>query len=194
MGFKTFNVGDVLTAADVNDYLMEQVVIVCTSGTRPSSPNEGMTIYETDTDLFRVYTGSAWVTIGDPGAWTDYTPTWTATTTNPSLGNGTISGRSKQIGKTVHATGRILLGSTTTVGTGDWRISLPTEAQTGTLYVGTGIAYDSSNIPASRPVAAWLADASTLRFTSPAGEVASTTPFAWAQSDQLRWSYTYEAL
>lgn len=60
MAFKTFTAGSVLTAADVNDYLMEQVVITCTSGTRPGSPNEGMTIYETDTDRIMVYNGSAW--------------------------------------------------------------------------------------------------------------------------------------
>lgn len=62
MGFKTFVAGDVLTAAQVNDYLMEQAVIACTSGTRPSSPNEGMTIYQTDTDTYAVY-GTAWCEI-----------------------------------------------------------------------------------------------------------------------------------
>lgn len=61
MGFKTFVAGEVLTASDVNTYLMKQVVIVCTSGTRPSSPNEGMTIYETDTDKVMIYDGSGWV-------------------------------------------------------------------------------------------------------------------------------------
>ena len=60
MAFKTWSVGDVLTASDVNAYLMQQTVIVCTSGTRPSSPVTGMTIYETDTDLYRRWTGS-WV-------------------------------------------------------------------------------------------------------------------------------------
>lgn len=61
MAFKTFTAGSVLTAADVNDYLMEQVVIACTSGTRPGSPNEGMTIYETDTDRYAVHNGTDWV-------------------------------------------------------------------------------------------------------------------------------------
>lgn len=60
MAFKTFVAGAVLTAAEVNDYLMKQVVIVCTSGTRPGSPVDGMTIYETDTNLIRTYNGSAW--------------------------------------------------------------------------------------------------------------------------------------
>jgi hypothetical protein len=37
---------------------------VCTSSTRPASPYEGQTIYETDTDLVKSYNGSSWVTIG----------------------------------------------------------------------------------------------------------------------------------
>lgn len=64
MGFKTFNSGDILTASDVNSYLMKQVNIVCTSGTRPSSPVEGMTIYETDTDHIVTYDGSSWGRVG----------------------------------------------------------------------------------------------------------------------------------
>lgn len=60
MAFKTFVDGAVLTASDVNTYLMKQTVIVCTSGTRPSSPVSGMTIYETDTNQLAIYTGAAW--------------------------------------------------------------------------------------------------------------------------------------
>lgn len=63
MAFKTFVAGDVLTAADVNTYLAKQAVIVCTSGTRPSSPVEGMLIYETDTDDIFLYNGTNWVRI-----------------------------------------------------------------------------------------------------------------------------------
>lgn len=33
---------------------------VCTSSTRPASPFEGQAIYETDTDKFLIYDGSAW--------------------------------------------------------------------------------------------------------------------------------------
>lgn len=56
MAFKTFVAGAVLTASDVNTYLAKQAVIVCTSTTRPTSPPEGMTIYETDTDKLLSYT------------------------------------------------------------------------------------------------------------------------------------------
>lgn len=34
---------------------------VCTSSTRPASPFEGQVIYETDTDLTYVWSGSAWI-------------------------------------------------------------------------------------------------------------------------------------
>lgn len=71
MAFKTFTAGAVLTAADVNDYLMKQTVIVCTSGTRPGAPNEGMTIFETDTNRLQIYTGSAWSPVASTG---DATP------------------------------------------------------------------------------------------------------------------------
>lgn len=60
MAFKTFAAGETLTAADVNTYLAKQAVIVCTSGTRPASPVEGMAIYETDTDKFLTYDGATW--------------------------------------------------------------------------------------------------------------------------------------
>lgn len=56
MAFKTFVAGASLNAAEVNTYLAKQAVIVCTSTTRPSSPPEGMTIFETDTDRMLVYT------------------------------------------------------------------------------------------------------------------------------------------
>lgn len=36
---------------------------VCTSSTRPTAPYEGQTIFETDTDLLRIWNGSAWRTL-----------------------------------------------------------------------------------------------------------------------------------
>lgn len=74
MAFKTWSVGDVLTAADVNTYLGKQAVIVATSGDRPTSPVEGMTIYETDTDQTMQWSGSAWFEINyGSSAWTALT-------------------------------------------------------------------------------------------------------------------------
>jgi hypothetical protein len=55
--FKTFVAGDVLTAAEVNSYLMKQAVIVCdNSGSYPTSPVEGMTVWDKGADALKVYT------------------------------------------------------------------------------------------------------------------------------------------
>lgn len=97
MAFKTFVAGDVLTASEVNTYLAKQAVIVCTSGTRPSAPVEGMVIYETDTDKLSAYDGSGWnytyVSLSQTQTLTNKTLT-SPTLTTPVLGtpsSGTLT-------------------------------------------------------------------------------------------------------
>lgn len=58
-------------------------------------------------------------------AWSTYVPVWSASGTQPAIGNGTITGRFKRIGKTLHWRVEIVMGSTTTYGTGIWGVSLP---------------------------------------------------------------------
>jgi hypothetical protein len=90
MPIKTFTVGSVLTASDVNTYLMNQSVIVCTSSTRPASPVEGMTIYQTDTDNQWFYDGAAWL------------PTTGMQPIKPTgATNGTVSGHVVTVGNSV---------------------------------------------------------------------------------------------
>ncbi|MEU0831304.1 hypothetical protein [Streptomyces sp. NPDC005969] len=59
------------------------------------------------------------------GAWTTYTPTWTAATTNPSIGNGTLTGRYMKVGRTVTVSLLLIPGSTTTLGSGVYLFGLP---------------------------------------------------------------------
>jgi hypothetical protein len=68
-GYKLFNTGDVLTAAQVNTYLQEQTVMVfASSAARTSALSgvlaEGMMSYLQDTNAVEVYNGSAWVGVG----------------------------------------------------------------------------------------------------------------------------------
>ncbi|MFG3639077.1 hypothetical protein ACGF3C_02235 [Micromonospora sp. NPDC047762] len=192
MAFKGFADGDVLTAAEVNTYLMNQTVIVCTSGTRPSSPPEGMVVYETDTDLIRVWTGSTWGLLLDATGWTSYTPIWTAIGTNPVKNNGTITGAYKRIGTTVHYTGEILMGSTTTYGSGAWLVSTPTTAAGAAIAVGSSVMRSASNAVNRVGGSVEFNTTTTLAFYGAGGAVASTVPFTWANGDRLRWSITYE--
>lgn len=63
-GFKVFTAGDVLTAADVNDYIMQQQVCVFASaaarGSAITSPNEGQFAFLKDTDTLTFYDGTDW--------------------------------------------------------------------------------------------------------------------------------------
>ena len=66
-GFKTFTLGEVLTAANVNNFLMEQTVMVFATASARSSaitaPSEGMVTYLTDSNSLWYYSGTAWTEI-----------------------------------------------------------------------------------------------------------------------------------
>lgn len=68
-GYKLFNTGDVLTAAQVNTYLQEQTVMVfASSAARTTALSgvlaEGMMSYLQDTNAVQVYNGTSWVSVG----------------------------------------------------------------------------------------------------------------------------------
>jgi hypothetical protein len=70
-GFKTFTTGEVLTAADVNGYLMQGVLVFASAAARDAaitSPQEGQCCYLKDTDAVLTYSGSAWVGFDDSNA------------------------------------------------------------------------------------------------------------------------------
>lgn len=64
-GRKVWAADDVLAAADLNNFLMDQAVMVfansTTRGSNILSPTEGMVTYLEDTNVFEVWSGSAWV-------------------------------------------------------------------------------------------------------------------------------------
>lgn len=131
-------------------------------------------------------------------AWTAYTPTWTATTTNPAIGNGTIVGAYVQIGKTVHARVTITMGSTTTYGTGNWMISLPVAAKASIRFSGHLESVDTSAASSVTGRVTGLGSvaypvASPLTAGGYDRPMTSTVPIPWANTDVLSMVITYEA-
>ncbi len=61
-GFKLFQDGNVLTASEVNTFMMEQMIMVFASAAARdaaiTSPSEGMFAFLKDTDKLTVYTTS----------------------------------------------------------------------------------------------------------------------------------------
>jgi hypothetical protein len=71
-GYRLFNTGDVLTAAQVNTYLQQQVIMVfADSSARTTALSgvlaEGMFSYLTGTNAFEYYDGAAWQSVSNPG-------------------------------------------------------------------------------------------------------------------------------
>lgn len=85
-GFKTFTTGEVLTAGDVNGYLMQGVLVFASAAARNAaitSPQEGQFAFTKDTNGLWYYDGAAWVASGATGDIEG------VTVTSPITGGGT---------------------------------------------------------------------------------------------------------
>ena len=186
--YKTFVDGFDLPAADVNSYLMKQANIQAQSTDRPSSPQEGMRIVQTDTDEELVFDGTSWVTMSGYGAWKTYTPV----ATNFTVGNGSAAGRYQRMGKACAFSISITFGSTSTWANG-FEVSLPFTSVSGQEQVVSGMAYDSSlGVYYGLNPLIGAGFGTVLLFISPGGFTTSTTPFTWASGDSINLSGTYE--
>lgn len=123
-----------------------------------------------------------------------YTPAWTSSGTAPVLNNGTLTGTYIQVGKLVIGQANLIMGSTTTFGTGNYRLSVPI-AMTGsasTRIFGDAILYDNSTTTTAFASMRWQSS-TTLDFRADAGtgQVANATPWTWAQSDRFEIAFLY---
>ena len=124
------------------------------------------------------------------GGWTSYTPAWTASS-NPSIGNGSLTGGFRRIGNQIDFWIDLVAGSTTTFGSGSWQLSLPVVISTANFNWGyncwildTGTAWfrgyvgDGTN-------ALWT-DKFEIYNPTFASLVSSTSPMTWTNGDALR--------
>jgi hypothetical protein len=133
------------------------------------------------------------------GTWTSYTPVWTGSSSNPSIGNGIIDGRYTRINGLVIVKVRLGMGSTTTYGSGRYDFSLPVNHANSLAFnttFGTAWFNDSGSITAYTGVTVAGPSASTVTFRIPAGgfgDVGPTSPFTFANGDAISFVATYEA-
>lgn len=127
--------------------------------------------------------------IGNP--WTSFTPT----TTNITLGNGTLAGVYMQAGKFVQFRIKFTLGSTSAV-TGSPTFTLPVTAF-GNRVVCAGVSmYDSSAASGSAYKLGGAFNSSTTNLLvrdDSSTVLSSTSPFTWATDDELLITGCYEA-
>jgi len=120
-GFKTFITGEVLTAGDVNGYLMQGINVFATTTARNAAitaPAEGQFAFTKDTNSLWYYDGAAWVASGATGDIEG------VSVTSPITGGGT--------------SGTVTIGFDAKAAN-----TLTFNAQTGTTY--TLVAADASN-------------------------------------------------
>jgi hypothetical protein len=148
---------------------------------------EVVTDVELNTEIRDAFTGIQ-------AAWTTYTPAWTSSGTAPALGNGTITGRYMQVGKTISFEIILTLGSTSTVGTLGYFFSLPVTALSGNhIPVGSGNFFDTSAGTDFARTAIRGASGIVGLFDNAGARVGAATPVVPATGDIISVNGTYEA-
>ena len=145
------------------------------------------------------------------GAYDAYTPTLTASTTNPTLGSGSsATGYYKRLGHRVEGYASILFGSAgVAAGSGYYGLLLPVEPVNRPHAIGIGYLVDYSDnvrfLVASAAVSPPLWAANTSKaiivvsnaagagFFTGANPVGAAAPWTWAENDQLLVTFSYEA-
>jgi len=146
-------------------------------------------------------TGVTGASASDLTEWAAYTPTITADGGGFTLGNGVITGRYKQIGKTVFFLVKLVYGSTTNPGAGHWNFSLPVTAKDSNFTFTASILDDG---------ASWYGGVGNGNYTGSTTNFAVITtnpnealtgwvpvgnggPFTWGTADNITISGSYEA-
>lgn len=116
-------------------------------------------------------------------AWTTYTVAWTSSGTQPAIGNGTLEGKYIQANKLAVVRIRLIMGSTTTFGTGQYFLSLPVSfivsSIPGACYM---LDFGTANKSATCLVTSALNTLAAVQGTSDLG---ATTPHTWANGDRV---------
>lgn len=171
LGFKTFNTGDVLTAADTNGYLMQGVWTFANAAARTAavtSPQEGNISYLKDTDALEIYTGAAWVGYGSGDI--------TGVTTGASSGlTGGVTSGTADLKFNTTAKGGLLIGtgsgtvSELAVGTNNYVLTADSTQTTGVKWAAAA-AGGTSNYSLLNSGGTALTGASTITVSSISGQ------------------------
>lgn len=131
-------------------------------------------------------------------AWNTYSVSWTGETTNPSLGDGTLNGRYKTHGKTVFFFIELVIGTTTTLGTGAWRFSLPVNGyDPGCVIAPCTLLRNGHSWYEATALTRYFGDTSYVtliaHWQNQTATVKAGYPFHWANTDVLSINGTYES-
>jgi len=143
LGFKTFTTGEVLTAADVNGYLMQGVLVFASEAARNAaitSPQEGQFAFTKDNNSLWYYDGAAWVASGATG---DIEGVTAGTGISGGGTSGTVT-ITNSMATEIDAKGDLIVGtgadtfSRLAVGTNDFVLTAASGEATGLKWAAAG--------------------------------------------------------
>lgn len=131
--------------------------------------------------------------------WAAYTPTWDSFgAPTPTLGNGTLTGRFRRLGTVIQVQVTLVIGSTTTLGTGGWVFYLPSgvtgRTQSGLVQMGSAVLLNSGI--AEYRASVKLESGGTFMVlvddASPIANVTGASPFGFGTNDSVNITATFE--
>jgi hypothetical protein len=138
LGRKIFAAGEILTAANVNGYLMDQSVMVfddaAARGSAIGTATEGMVAYTKDDNALSFYSGSVWTPVGlDP--YTVTASTATAYTLEASDAGGAL--------QFTAGTAVVTVGTATAFSAGQ-KVDILADSTDFTISAGTGVTFSGA--------------------------------------------------
>ena len=125
-------------------------------------------------------------------SWTYYTPTWTSSSTQPTLGNGTLVGAYLQVGQAVFFRLRLQFGSSSSPGTGSYSFSLPTGLAPAFIQVAQGFIASADGVT-RWPMSGYLTTANGVERMGVSNNiVGGAVPLTWGAGDQVVLTGQYE--
>lgn len=169
---------------------------IITEGLAADKPTDGGAVgikawFSTDTGILYLWDGDEWLI---PNGYADNWISFTPTLTNITVGNASLSGRYKVIGNFVRFQARIVLGSTSSMGSTPL-ITLPVTKDssfnadgiiaTARLY-NNGVKLYLGGVTGTGEILSYSVDASAVGVTyTEEALLSATVPFTWGDTDSI---------
>ena len=125
-----------------------------------------------------------------------FTPTWGGDTTNPTIGNGTLTGRFSRKGKRMRVSISLVYGSTSAPGSGNWFFQLSASIAQNVARVAFGAGRIIDTGAAFIGCMPWTAAGAPKIYVLPAPSTGNyvnpANPMTWASGDSMDFSIEWE--
>lgn len=131
--------------------------------------------------------------------WQDYEADWRGTSSNPSIGNGTLKVSFRRLGSRLEINGKIVAGSTSAYGAGEYRVILPPNCAARTGFgtqLGNLLLTDTGGV--TIPASLWVDEGATeMRLiywstSTTATSVTPSAPFTWGTGAKAEFNGSFE--